>query len=443
MEILIYIKMFQIVLAFLALLVAIITGILLFRFRGIMNWRRSLTKELKHLKKQTERLDGPHRKAQEIVVQTCEDIQQSFIANINIFNQLPDYIHQIALCYNPDKEQPELCISIGNSLLLIQEIAFRLDLVFKKPGLNRFRNLRLRHIKNMYQQLKKIQNNPLFLFYLKYRKAIQKISFIRLFILPDPISWLFYFSNQFTVITITRYLLLDIYLYVGRLAVSGYGQKGKQAISLSAEELELLILDFEKCQPVVSTVNIPQLSNIRKKKLGFGKGLLSELSFAKWKEAIVDSSMVIAAHHFPDSEQPLLEVSVGPLIDRCRYFVKTINKIQSIPVVYKMADVKIEVFFQAKLILDNIPPTLKQAISSTMKLYRWAKWPMTIYRLAQKMTPVGMAVSLGWMFTRNCLVCYVYHYSFYYVCDEMNMIYHYSKEGITHNPNLNIDDHRF
>ncbi|MBF0451457.1 MAG: hypothetical protein HQK75_12200 [Candidatus Magnetomorum sp.] len=425
MDILSVFKIFQTVMAITAFFLAITTGALLWRYRGLMRWRRSLTKELKLLKMENRLLEGPQQKAQDIVIKTCEQIQQAFMADIKVFEQLADYICQIAACYHPEKDHPEQCITIGNSLYIIQEIAFRIDQLLKQPGLNRFRKMRLRHITQIYERLKRLQKNSILSFYLKYRKIIQKISLIRLFILPDPFSWMFYISNQFTVITLTRYLLLEIYFYTGRLAVYAYGQSSNihKQVSFSQEELEALMLDLEQFQAITSNVDILEINMIRKKNLGFAKGLLSDLSVKQWKQAVMESAQVIAVHHFPDSSQPLMEVSVGPLLERSRYWIKTINKIQSIPVVDKMVDVKIEVIFQAKVMIDNVPPKLKQTIASTMKFYRWAKWPILIYRLAQKMTPIGIATSLGWMVTQKSLLFYGYQYTFYLVCDELNVVY--------------------
>jgi len=419
----------QSIMAILALLFAIGLIIVLCRFRGLMQWRKSLTKELKVLKKEAKSLEPPEKDAYKIVFETCESIQRSFLAEITEFNHLPDYICRIAACYHPDTDKPEQFISIGNCLYIVQEIAFRIDQLLKLRGLDKFRSLRIRHINDIYHRLKKLQKNPFMAFYLRYRKFIQRITLIRLIVLPDPFSWVFYLSNQFTVMTLTRYLLLEIYLYTGLLAVRAYGQTdNKQPVSFSQEELDNLMLDLEKLQAIDISMQsqIPELKEIRKKNLGFGRGLLSNLSFKQWKIAIVESAHVIASAHFPDSDSPLMEACVGPLLERSRYWLKTVNTIQSIPVVHKMTDVKLETIIQAKLMIDNMPETLKQALSKSMKVYQWAKWPITIYRLARKTTPIGMATSIGWVVTRNCIVFYIYHYTFYSACNEMNAVYQLS-----------------
>ncbi|KPA11101.1 hypothetical protein MHK_008714 [Candidatus Magnetomorum sp. HK-1] len=429
MEILIIIEIFQVLFAALAFLLAIVTGITLWRFRGIMRWRRSLTQELKSLKKETQNLEGPQKRAQEIVIKTCEQIQHAFMADINVFEQLPGYICEIAACYFPDKANPEQCITVGNCLFIIQETAFRIDNMLKQPGLKRFRRMRIRHISQIYDRLKKLQKNPFMSFYLKYRKFIQKISLLRLLILPDPFSWIFYLSNQFTVVTLTRYFFLEIYFYTGRLAVQAYGQADiHMQLSFSQEELESLMTDLDSIKAIEIDEHLSEISQIRKKHLGFGTGLILELSINNLKMAVIESAQTIAAHYFPDADDPIMEVSIGPLLERSRYWVKTVNKIQSIPIVYKIVDVRIETLFQAKLMVDNVPPKLKQAIMSTMKAYKWAKWPITIYRIAQKFTPVGIATSLGWIVTRNALVFYAYHYAFYTACSELNAVYLLSVE---------------
>ena len=421
----------QSIMAILALFLAISLIIVSWRFRGLLQWRKSLTQELKLLKKEVKILDRSDKKAKNVVIETCESIQRSFLAEMTEFEHLPDYICRIAACYYPDKDHPEQCITVGNCFFIVQEVAFRIDQLFKNRGLNQFRYLRIRHITDIYRRLKRIQKNPFMVLYLRYRKLIQKISLVRLIVLPDPFSWVFYLSNQFTIITLTRYLLLEIYLYTGLLAIRAYGQtEKKQSVSFTQEELENLMRDLENLHASDSSMQpyIPELKEIRKKNLGFGRGLFANLSLKQWKSAIVESTHVVASTHFPDADLPIMEACVGPILERSRYWIKTISTIQSIPVVHKLADVKLETIIQAKLMIDNIPEKVKQTLSTSMKVYQWAKWPISIYRIARKTTPMGMASSIGWIVTRNCIVFYIYHYSFYSVCDEINTIYKLSCE---------------
>jgi hypothetical protein len=424
-----YIIVFQLVMASLACLLAISLIIVQWRFRGLLQWRKSLSQELKILKKEISTMTPVEKKAYTIVLETCESIQRSFIVELTVFNDLPDYLRRIAACFYPDREHPEQCITIGDCLFIVQDLAFRLDKLLQQRGLNKFRYMRIRHIHQIYNRLKRLQKNPFMSLYLKYRKLIQKISLIRLIVFPDPFSWIFYLSNQFTVITVARYLLLEIYLYTGLLAVNAYRQTDKKKqISFSQQELEVLMQDLEKLQAIDSSMQsqFPELKKIRKKNLGFGRGLLSNLSLNQWKMAIVESAHIISAAHFPDADTPLMEASVGPILERSRYWLKTVNTIQSIPVVHKMADVKVETILQAKLMIDNMPEKFKQAVSASMKVYKLTKWPITIYRLARKATPIGMATSIGWIVTRNCIIFYIYHYSFYTACNEIDSVYKYS-----------------
>jgi len=434
---------FQSIMAILALLLAVSLMLILWRFRGLMQWRKSLTQEIKLLKKKIKLMDNDEKNAHKVVIETCESIQWAFISDLTEFEKLPDYLCRIAACYHPDKAHPEQCISIGNCLFIVQEIAFRIDKLLKQRGLDQFRSLRIRHINEIYKRIKRIQQNPIMAVYLRYRKLLQKISLIRLIILPDPFSWIFYISNQFTVVTLTRYLLLEIYLYVGLLAVHAYGQTNKaKQVSFSQEELEALMHDIEQLQMIDSSMQseVPELKKIRKKNLGFGKGLFSNLSLKQWKTAIFESTNVIASMHFPDADNPLMEVCVGPMLERSRYWLKTVNTIQTIPVVHKVADVKLETIIGAKLLIDNLPENLKQTLSTSMKFYQWAKWPLTIYRIAKKTTPIGMATSIGWIVTRNCIVFYIYHYTFYLACNEINAVYKFSLDKFIAQQNAGEQD---
>jgi len=421
-----FILVFQLMMASFALLLAIIMIVVQWRFRGLLQWRKSLTQELKLLKKKIRTMTPDEKKAHTIVIETCESIQRSYIVELSAFDELPNYLCRIAACFHPDKEHPEQCITIGNCLLIVQDLAFRVDKLLKQRGLKQFRYLRIRHINQIYHRLKRLQKNPFMSLYLRYRKLIQKISLIRLIVFPDPFSWVFYLSKQFTVITITRYLLFEIYLYTGLLAVSAYKQTDKKKqISFSEQEIEALMNDLEKLQAIDSSMQsqIPELKKIRKKNLGFGRGLLSNLSLKQWQMAIVESAQCISAAHFPDADNPLMEASVGPILERGRYWLKTVNTIQSIPMIHKMADVKVETIIQAKLMINNLPESLKHLLSGSVKIYQLAKWPITIYRIARKTTPIGMATSIGWIVTRNCIVFYLYHYTFYTTCNEIDSVY--------------------
>jgi len=423
--------LFQSTLAVMALIIAIAMIFVFWRFHGLMRWRKSLTQELKALKKENKKLEmsSAKQKAQQIVIDTCEQIQGSYLVAISEFEQIPDYICKIAACYYPDKKNPEQCITIGNCLHIIQEMAFRIDQLFKQPGLRRFRHLRIRHINSIYNRLKKLQKNPIMAFYLRYRKTLQKISLLRMIVLPDPFSWIFFLSNRFTIITLTRYLLFEIYLYAGQLSVQAYGQtSSNQQISFSQEELEGLMTDLEQLQAIDSEMDNPELIEIRKKHLGFGRGLMANLSIYQLRKAVVESSHVISGQYFHDAQKSLAEACIGPILERSRFWLKTVNRIQTIPVIRQMTHVKLETIFQAKFLIDSIPPKMKQIIISTSRVYQWAKWPITIYRLARNTTPLGIATSIGWIVTRNCIVFYIYHFSFYVACNELNAVYLFSSD---------------
>jgi len=94
-------------------------------------------------------------------------------------------------------------------------------------GFQTLRRVRIRHLRQSYAWYGRISQYRVVGWLSRHQKVIRKIFRLRLYILPDPFSWLFYLSRHLTILTFTRYLLVDIYLFVGVLAVEPMAGSGE------------------------------------------------------------------------------------------------------------------------------------------------------------------------------------------------------------------------
>ena len=191
------------------------TLIAVWRVRGIFGWNRSLRRELRRLEQHADGAPESRKRAVTVVVERCREVWRSHLPGLSKLADLPDYVRAIARSYHPEGERPELKITTGRLLRAARESVRRLDLILQRRGFQTLRRVRIRHLRQSYAWYDRLSQYRVVRWLSRYQKVIRKIFRLRLYILPDPFSWLFYLSRRLTILTLTRYLLLDIYLFVG------------------------------------------------------------------------------------------------------------------------------------------------------------------------------------------------------------------------------------
>ncbi len=268
------------VLAFGAMFLAVATIIAIWRFRGIINWKGTLRNELNDLNKEAELASEIQQQALKVVLDHCQRVWQASSPEIREILEISYYIRSIASCYYPDVEKPELCISVGRFLNSAQEVVYRLELILRRPGFQRLQRVRIRHIRKSYEWYDRLNKYWVVQYLIRYHMVIKRLFQLRLVILPDPFSWLAYFSNRLTMLTLTRCLLVDTYLFIGKIAIQAYDEENKESeFSTGINELEKTLEDLDSLKLSDLDIYDPQVQEIRNRLVGFPSIFVSSLGF--------------------------------------------------------------------------------------------------------------------------------------------------------------------
>lgn len=422
-------KIFKIVTAFGAILLFSISLVMIWRMRGILNWKRSLRQEFKRLKGAAGQATGTRQQAMAMVTESCERIWQKSTPEFGMLTDLGGYIRSIAACFHPHSEEPELCIPVGRFLMVLREVVERMELILGRPGTKRLQAVRIRHVRQTVEWYGRINRKWVFRKIHRYRDAIRRIYQVYLVILPDPLSWLVYFSNRLTILQLTRYLVLDVYLFVGKLAVDAYDADADPTFSLSPAELEQTLEaldDMENFEPLQTD---PRIRQIRNQLVGFGPFLFSTPGIKDWRNALMASAEVIAGRYFPDADNPLEEAAVGPLLRRCQAWIQRLSEVETLPVMKHFFRVRLDTLHNMKSLSDVVlPEQFWGAAKKAWQLYRWMRWPLRIYRWLKMTSPLKGATAAGFFLIRKGFVNFMLRYTFDSACRELEILYRRSRQ---------------
>jgi hypothetical protein len=401
------------------------TLIAIWRVRGIFGWNRSLRHELRRLEQQAEGAPESRREAITVVVDRCLEVWRSHLPELSELADLPDYVRAVARSYHPEGERPEFKITTGRLLKAARESVNRLDLILQRRGFQTLRRVRIRHLRQSYAWYERLAHYPLVRWLSRYQKVIRRIFRLRLYILPDPFSWLFYLSNRLTILTFTRYLLLDIYLFVGVLAVEAYSQEpGTSELPSEPGDLEESLEDLADLKDLNASLSDPEIQEIRSRLVGGIGSLVFSPGIEEWKGAVKDAAELIARKYFPDSGRPLEEAALGPLLERCRFWITSICETEKLPVVHRLHRISLATLNNLRVLTG--PGGGNQVAAAAAKICNWygmSKWPLSIVRWLRQGSTGGFAIKLGWLVVKGTLVNFLCRYTFDRACKELDMVY--------------------
>jgi len=425
--------MLQGVLAFGVMLLTAASILAMWRMRGILHWKRSLSDELKDLGKEAEAAGERKEQALRVVRERCQGVWHAASPELKELADISEYVHSIAACYYPGLEKPELRITIGRFLKAAHDSADHLELILRRPGFQRLRGVRIRHIRHSYEWYDRVSQYWIVRWVSRYRKLVMRILQLRLVLLPDPFSWLAYLSNRLTMLTLTRCLLVDVYLFVGRLAIQAYKEEGEGgSIPPALGELEKTLEGFASLEPSEPDVTDIQILEIRNRLVGFPSMLISSPGLEDWKKAVGRAANLIAVKYFPEAERPLEEAAIGPLLTRSQAWIKSVCRTEKMPVVKGFHRIQIQSLYRVKSFTDIwLPKKVRFFAKKSWNMYRWMKWPLIVYRGVKRSSSVGMAMDVGWVVSKRAFTNFICRYTFDMACKELEMIYSQSrtKEG--------------
>ncbi len=401
--------------------------IAVWRAQGIIAWNRSLQKELKSLAEGAETVSLNRSNGIRVIQGRCDEILHSLSPTLGDLDQLWDYVRAIAACFFPDAQRPELQVSLGYLIQCMNDSLVRFDRILQRPELNRLKSLNIKTIRNLYQWSSGVMLHPSVKWYLEHRILIRRISRIRFLLLIDPLSWIFLLSRKVVVFLLIRTLVLDITVYVGKVALNAYDQDHDRSDEDDVAVLEETLEDLSHVQMPLAMETDPVLLEIRRELVGFSTVMLSNPTWEKWKAAVRKAADHIARKYFPDSDTPVEEAAIGPLLYRTRSWLDTLGKGETITIVRYAYRTRLETLFQARDASDLIlTPTVRRAMRTALGTYGWLKWPLFIYRRAKRFSLPRMAVDLGWFVGKKTILVLIHGRTFDQVCRELDWVYRMS-----------------
>jgi len=401
--------------------------IVVWRAQGFIAWNRSLQKELKSLTKEAESDSLNRRNGIRVIQDRCDEILYSLSPSLGDLDQLRDYVRSIAACFFPDARHPEFQVSLGYLMQCLNDSLVRFDRILQRPELNRLKSMNIKTIRNLYRWSTGVMHHPSVKWYAEHRILIRKISRIRFVFFIDPFSWIFLLSRKVVFLLLIRMLVLDITVYVGKVALNAYDQDQYKSEEEDVGILEETLEDLSHVQMPSAMETDPVLLDIRRELVGFSTVMLSNPTWEKWKEAVRKAADHIARKFFPDSEAPVEEAAIGPLLYRTRSWLETLGKGETIVIVRYAYRTRLETLFQAKDVSDLVlTPTVRRTIRTALGTYGWLKWPLLIYRRAKRFSLPRVAVDLGWFVGKKTILVLIHGRTFDQVCRELDWVYRIS-----------------
>lgn len=223
---------------------------------------------------------------------------------------------------------------------------------------------------------------------------------------------------------------------MGKLALNAYdiekstgSDDEKETLENALEGLSMAADDKEEGDDaVISELSDPELVELRMRLISFRHLIMSNPTFGQWKAAVIEAAGIISGKYFPESERPLEEAAIGPLVERGRHWISTFRKAEDYPLLGKFYGVRLKTLRKAKDFSSAITGgRLWPVIGKAGKVWSWLKWPWKAYRLAKKASPWGIAAEIGWAGARKSGLAYLCHKTFTLACFELEQVYKESR----------------
>jgi hypothetical protein len=414
----------------LTLITLTVVGITLVRARGVFFWRRSLTKELKELRQRAEQATAPTQRAIQIVENRCREVLSSFSPEIGEMKNLPQFIQNIAACYHPTSEHPELQVSIGTFLHSVDISLSRFDHILKRPGFRRLRRISIGSVKNAHRWYARISSSRFYSWYVRYQTSVRRILRSRVILIPDPFMWLAYLSNRLTLLLLIKHLMIDLYLFFGELAIEAFDQTEiADPEDLKAEEdLKNTLQEITSLEDFADPDLAPEIKAIREDLIGLMSIVTATPTLTEWKNAVYEAGRIVSRKYFPESANPLEEAALGPLLERSRHWIGTLGKGEEYLLARYLYKMRLDTLYRAKNLSDLVlSEPIKIFLEKAFKTYGWFKWPFTAYRWAKRRSPWVIAMEVGWLTAKKSIVVYIYGKTFDRACRELEIVYNQSR----------------
>ncbi len=400
-----------------------------FKFRGVLHWNSSIAQERKTLEDELAvTTDVARKQAIQLVAGKFDSIKKSNSPGLGEIHGVVGFVRDIAACYHPSSAKPELCITSGRLLNCAREVGEHLQLVLSRRGFRRLREVRFRHLLQAKEGYDRFLGSGFARAVSKILQPLGPLLNMRFFIFPEPVSILAFLSNRLAILTATRSLLLDIYLFVGKLAIRAYDSGEPGARGMEPKEVEKGLEDLAGKRIEDFDLDDPALASLRDKLPGWRNLLEANPTLEELKEVVAKAAGVISSRHFPDSPAPMLEAKVGPVLERSQEWLQVLCETGKLPLARSLLNVRVEGFLGTKQAIETwMPKPVRIFMQEAMKLYGQLKWPVKVFRWAKKFSPQKVALDVGMHLAYKTATSLLCRRVFDSICIELEKVYRDSR----------------
>lgn len=195
------------------------------------------------------------------------------------------------------------------------------------------------------------------------------------------------------------------------------------------DELEKTLDDLDFLENNEESLADPEIQEIRKRLISVSGLLMSNPGFDQWKNAVHEAAIFISKKHFPESDHPLEEAVIGPLLEKTHAWVSSFSKGEDLPLVNRFYKMRLDTLYRSKSLSDTLlPRPFRSFVEKALKTYGWLRWPLKTYQLAKKSSPWKIALEVGWIAAKKASLAHICGKTFDKACKELESVYSRSRE---------------
>jgi hypothetical protein len=391
------------------LIVAVIVVLILAVYlKNIFLWRKALRNDLSNLMKNREDRHPQARKAMGLVADKCRIVLATRVSSDDLSKEIPVWLRSIAGCFHLDSLNPELQATPARIIRCLDLSMGQYDRILTRPGFSSVSRLSIKDIRSASSLVRS-----------KIRSTNQKIPLHKA---------LFHAIRNFRSLCLMKYLVADLLLYLGCLAVDIYDERSPDFVKGDSAVIEETLREISGLKPDEPVSYPEEILRIRNSLVGMPGILVKEPTPGALGLALVKTAETIAAGYFPQTHNPLWEAKIGPLTSRCRVFLSSIGKAGDYPMQGKVLSIRLSTLLQAKSIGQAfIPKKIQGILEKTLDTYGWLKWPLRVYLMTSQGVFWKFAADAGWFAGRKALLVVFFGRCFDKAVEEIDQVYRLSK----------------
>ena len=396
-------------------------------------WNSRRIKSL-HRKVNDPQTEHSERSASRAILSLCVEFNGKWIleeSDLEVLSKSMNLIEFIASTWKPESSSPVLEARLGSLFIATNELNRRLGELMRLTGIRSVTRFRIRHVLlaiRVWEKKKSFEEVP-------------TVKFLRRIRLDFIIQWLYaglrFFDLSFWIVKMTSYLFQNVWLKI--LLVHFYLTLGELAGNVYRKEKDREETDFE---PLLENVEeVPEIENIDNQEIPGGlkarilesrNKILLHTGMTEWtktREVYMDLTRSIAAYYYPKSREPLCEARLYSILSSAMRLTESMTKMESVPVVRKLLEVKIVHLMKVKGTTDWFTESEVADWIKRQGLYKAAPYASVLFKFIKRRHPAVLFKEFAWTFTKEGLKRWALLYIHRKIAREARLVFSNESEN--------------